>query len=208
MAINTILAKKLLILILSLVPSKYDVKYENPEARKPRMEIIDESIVDSSYRATCSEEYNVPKCKRIYGGSPEMLSTIILRFAYQESTLAEYVHSNRCDNPEDALYDKFKLNCDPYYNKNRELKHRAIGLWQLHASSGFLPQEIWEKMGEPTLEATKLSAWYATKRIVGLVNSVGLENAFKVYNNRPRDSKWDKATWNANWVKLNVGRLY
>ena len=209
MNLTTVLATKLFIFIMAfLAPSKYDVKYENPDDRKARMEIVAESVATAAHKATCTEQYKTPGCKRLYGGSPEMLAMIVLKFGYQESNLAEYVHSNRCGKPDDELYEKFKFRCDSYYNKKRELKHRAIGLWQLHASSGFLPQEIWEKMGEPTLESTELQVLYATKRIAGLVNAVGLENSFKVYNNRPRDSKWITATRNANWVNVNVGKLY
>jgi hypothetical protein len=208
MTLTTALATKLFIFIMKfLTPSVYDVKYEELSHREERMQMVAESIANSSHKATCTENYKIPGCKRIYGGSPEMLAMIVLRFAYQESNLAEYVHSNKCAN-EDHQYKEFWYKCDAYRNRNGELKHRAIGLWQLHSSKYLIPQEKWEQMGFATYEATQLSSNLATGLIIGYTTQYGLAGAFKKYNNRNPLSEWKQADYTAKWVNINVGKLF
>lgn len=160
---------KILALLLSLPVSKYDIANEKPEDRRPRMEIIDESVETSVNRATCSEEFNIQGCRRICGGTKQFLAAYVISLARAESKLSSNIHFGLCLDNE----------CDPYYSRG-EIKHRAASLWQLH-SSRLLPKEDWEFVNTYGLEQTKLAAWIATKLFCGFYTQYGDVGAFNIY---------------------------
>ena len=191
----SIFASKLLLIILSIVPAKYDVLYELPEERRSRMETISLAIEDAANHATCSEEYKIPECKRIWGGSKELLALYILSLAKSESELSRKIHENNC-----------KYECDWYYSRSGELKHRAISPWQLHKSR-FVPD--WEDLGSIEYEPTRKAAWHATVLYCGYYGmGKSAMAAYNLYKARAANSNTKDIRDMVRWAEMNAGRLF
>ena len=151
----SVVAKALLALLLSLPRFKEDT--ETAEEREQRLTVVSVAIERAAQRATCSGEYEVEGCTRVWSKSARELRMALVTAGTFESHFAQRIHAGHCKPYE----------CD---------FGRAHSPWQLHRSS-FISDEDWTVMHASTQSATDLAAWHAAgalARASGCPGNVGM----------------------------------
>jgi len=136
-------------ILLSLDPSYSD--NETWAERTVRMEMIATAIDDASSKATCSEKYETPDCKKIWASSKKSIALLLVTQGFWESRFAKNVHEGKCR----------KYECDSY-TVNGNTRHRARSPWQIQQTSMVSSQE-YAQMNSSTLESTTMSANVANR---------------------------------------------
>jgi hypothetical protein len=131
--------------------------YGDPEPaqeRQARLTTIAQAITEASYRATCSQDYEVEECQRLWPGQPLDLALLLITQAYSESRLARNVHAGEC-----RPYE-----CDPFKSRSTgKVVHRARSIWQMHHTRPV--HDEWDRMVGVDEESTGYAAWAATKML-------------------------------------------
>jgi len=139
-------------ILLSLEPAYTDK--ETWQERTARMQIIAESIVDASSKATCEEKYDVPDCKKKWIKNRQSLVLLLITKGYWESKFAKNVHEGKC------RYNE----CDAYTINGNRL-YRARSPWQIQ-KTGLVSKEEYIEMNNSTLESTRMSANVAARHLI------------------------------------------
>lgn len=145
----------LLALLLSF--PRYGTDTETNEGRVQRLGVVSVAIERAAQRATCTEEYAVEGCKKVWYRSPRELRMALVVVGKFESNFAQHIHEGRCR----------RFECDG---------GRAHSPWQVHWSR-HVPQKDWVGMHAATQEATDLAAWHAAgvlSRMQGCPDSTGM----------------------------------
>lgn len=186
----------ILAVLLSLPPSVTDT--ETPEARVARISVAATAIAAASARATCSEQWEGPGCRRRWPGSREQLAAALLALGWHETRWAQYVGEGRCaEGPPGQR-------CDP----DRAGRPRARSYWQVWRVAW--PQ-LWKtRPGSP--EAVQEAAWGAAVRMSGAwwrcrkQAVTPLAGAFSGY--RALSCTWPSATDRAATTQRMLVRLH
>lgn len=132
---------------------QHHTDHEDIEARRARMMIVAESIVEATARLACADQ--PASCRPVNSNQREVAALLIGKGKF-ESGFAAYVHEGRChDGPRGARCDE-----------GRDGVARAHGPWQQWPSSVF-PRSDWEDMHAATPEATRIAAYHAGKLLAG-----------------------------------------
>ena len=149
--------KYITMILLSLEPSYSDD--ESWQERSARMETIAIAIDDASSRATCSDKYDTPDCKKIWPKDKKGLAILLVTKGYWESRFAKNVHEGKCR----------KYECDSHV-VNGNVLHKARSPWQIQRT-GMVTKEEYSKMNSSTLESTTISANVATRYLANGMKS-------------------------------------
>ena len=168
--------KYLITVLLSLDPSYSDK--ETWTERTVRMEIIAVAIDDASSRATCSDKYDIPDCKKIWPQSKKNLAILLVTKGFWESRFAKNVHEGKCQPYE----------CDSY-RVNGGVRHRARSPWQIQ-KTGIVTGEEYKKMSFATIESTTMSANVATRYL-----SVGMKTCNTILGTMAIYGGANSCTW-------------
>jgi hypothetical protein len=148
-----VLLRDLLLTLMLGLPAPYRDP-EPPEERQTRLMTIAQAVTEASHRATCTEDYAVEECERLWPGQPLDLALLLITQAYSESRLARNVHAGDC-----RPYE-----CDPFKSRSTgKVVHRARSLWQIHHTRPVDAE--WDRMVGVDEESTGYAAWAATKML-------------------------------------------
>lgn len=138
------------VILLSLEPSYSDK--ETWFERATRMETIAHAIDDASSKATCSDKYDVPNCKKDWPKDKRSLGLLLVTTGFWESRFAKNVHEGKC-----RTYE-----CDSFRAADGNIRHRARSPWQIQKTV-FVSKEEYSKMNDLSIESTTMSANVATR---------------------------------------------
>jgi hypothetical protein len=184
-------------ILMSLQPAYGD--NESWEERTERMQIVAQAIDDASSRATCSEEYNTPDCKKTWQKDKKSLAILLVATGYGESHFAKNVHEGNCDEHE----------CDAHKVKG-VVYHRARSPWQIQRT-GMVTATEYKQMNSATFASTKISANVAVRYLTsGMASCNTIHGALALYNG-VRNCNWrgskGRANFYENLMKKTVSQL-
>lgn len=170
---------------------------ETEPVRRERMRIVAAAIEHSADRATCSGAWAKRECRRLFNDRRGLAAALIV-IGHEETRFARYVHENRClDGPPG-------MRCD----LDDKGVPRARGLWQVWRVAC---PDLWDRMVDASLEATKAAAWCSATRIAGAYrrcqnhNRDAWSGAFSGY--RGASCTWPGAVRRARRVRQLIARL-
>ena len=156
------------LVLLSLQPSYSD--NETWVERTGRMEIVAQAIDDASSKATCSDAYAVPECKKVWNGSKRDLGLLLVTKGFWESGFAKNVHEGKC----------MPKQCDSIIVRGN-IVHLARSPWQIQRT-GLVGADEYSKMKTASLESTTISANVAVRYLsMGMNRCSTIHGAMAIY---------------------------